>query len=213
MACPSRFDALRAQRLAKPVIVYVEQFRRHPLESDTAELYGRPTAISTPTAISIKSAQDKSDKPVYEIELTPEDGLYPLPYMAVQANGEAWKEVCASPGAPEEQARQGFYPDGSRPASRKSTGLAVTTMAMQQISSLATVDFFRGAAPGGYKKGLAAERRTDIGDGDQRHEVHPGKPQVEELRLLVQSPDRTPPSRFAAMRRSGRTARSATTAR
>src|SRR5882762_5760310 len=37
-----RFDALRAQRLAAPVTVYVEQFSAHPLERDAAELYGPP---------------------------------------------------------------------------------------------------------------------------------------------------------------------------
>ena len=163
---PERFDALRAQRLAKPVTVYVEQFSAHPLESDTAELYGPPDGYLDADGNFHKERQDKSDKPVYEIELTPEDGLYPLPYMAVQANGEAWEEVCASPGAPEEQARQGFYPDGSR-SFEEIDRLAVDHNGhASMISSLATVDFFRGAAPGGYKKGLAAERRTDIGDGD-----------------------------------------------
>jgi L-asparaginase len=39
---PLRYDALRPQRLAAPAKVYVEQFSAHPLESDVAELYGRP---------------------------------------------------------------------------------------------------------------------------------------------------------------------------
>src|SRR5688572_12801167 len=39
---PLRHDALRAQRLAAPATVYVEQFSAHPLESDVAELYGPP---------------------------------------------------------------------------------------------------------------------------------------------------------------------------
>ena len=34
---PARFDVLRAQRLAAPVTVYVEQFSAHPLEPDAAE--------------------------------------------------------------------------------------------------------------------------------------------------------------------------------
>src|SRR5512134_2907140 len=37
-----RFDVLRAQRLAAPVTVYVEQFSAHPLERDHAELYAPP---------------------------------------------------------------------------------------------------------------------------------------------------------------------------
>ena len=94
-ASPARFDVLRAQRLAAPVTVYVEQFSAHPLEADAAELYGPPDGY-------------------YQVELRPEDGLYPLPYMATQADGGAWEEECAFPDAPEPKARQGFFPDGSR---------------------------------------------------------------------------------------------------
>src|ERR1700756_4006343 len=36
------FDGLRAQRLAAPATVYVEQFSAHPLEADAAGLYGPP---------------------------------------------------------------------------------------------------------------------------------------------------------------------------
>jgi hypothetical protein len=35
--------------------------------------------------------------------------------MARQADGAAWEEECAFPGAPEDKARQGFFPDGARP--------------------------------------------------------------------------------------------------
>ena len=38
----ARFDVLRPQRLARPAVVYVEQFSAHPLEADAAELYGPP---------------------------------------------------------------------------------------------------------------------------------------------------------------------------
>lgn len=39
---PLRFDALRPQRLAAPVTVYVEAMSAHPLEQDMAELYAPP---------------------------------------------------------------------------------------------------------------------------------------------------------------------------
>src|SRR4030095_9278158 len=45
---PLRFDALRAQRLAAPVTVYVEQFSAHPLERDAAELTARPRRAVDP---------------------------------------------------------------------------------------------------------------------------------------------------------------------
>jgi hypothetical protein len=110
----TRFDALRPQRLAASVTVYVEQFSAHPLEADMAELYGPPDGYIDNAGHVHKERQSADDKPVYEVELRPEDGLYPLPYMATRADGSAWEEECAFPNAPEAKARQGFFPDGSR---------------------------------------------------------------------------------------------------
>src|SRR4051812_42135679 len=78
------FDALRAQRLAGPAKVYVEQFSAHPLEGDAAELYGPPDGYIGADSGFSPTRRSEADKPVYEIELKPEDGLYPLPYMALQ---------------------------------------------------------------------------------------------------------------------------------
>lgn len=84
---PAKFDVLRAQKLAAPATVYVEQFSAHPLEADAASLYGPPDGyISSDGSFRRDKAAD-SDRPVYEVELRPEDGLYPLPYMALQADG------------------------------------------------------------------------------------------------------------------------------
>ena len=93
-----KHDALRSQRLAAPAKVYVEQFSAHPLESDVAELYGPPDGYIGADGVFRKERQNAGDKPVYEIELKPEDGLYPLPYMATQADGSAWEEECTTPG-------------------------------------------------------------------------------------------------------------------
>src|SRR5215831_6726439 len=86
-----RYDALRPQRLAAPVKVYVEQFSAHPLESDMAELYGPPDGYIGANGEFRKEKLNGVDKPVYEIELRPEDGVYPLPYMARQSDGRAWE--------------------------------------------------------------------------------------------------------------------------
>ena len=88
---PMRFDVLRAQRLAAPVTVYVEQFSAHPLERDAAELYGPPDGYLDSAGVFHKERTGSSDKPVYEVTLKPEDGLFPLPYMARQANGQPWE--------------------------------------------------------------------------------------------------------------------------
>src|SRR5919198_2626302 len=98
---PLRFDALRPQRLAAPVTVYIEQFSAHPLERDAAELYGPPDGYVDAAGTFHKERRAAEDRPVYEITLTPEDGVYPLPYMARQASGAAWDDDCARPMAPE----------------------------------------------------------------------------------------------------------------
>jgi len=160
------FDGLRAQRLAVPAKVYVEQFSAHPLEADTAELYGPPDGYIGLDGTFRKARASDDDKAVYEIELRPEDGLYPLPYMATQADGNPWDEECVSPGAPAEKARQGFFPDGSRSFEEIDRfSIGVDGMA-SPISSLATVDFYRGAPSSGFTKGLPAHLRKDIGEGD-----------------------------------------------
>ena len=178
---PARFDVLRAQRLAAPVTVYVEQFSAHPLEKDAAELYGPPDGYLDAQGKFHKERQRPSDKPVYEVQLTPEDGVYPLPYMARQADGRPWEEECAEPGGPISRARQAFYPDGSRTfeeidrlgVGEKGTG--------NLISAKADIDFYRAVPPAGYTKGLPAGERTDVGEGDiepelRGHDFFPYKP-------------------------------------
>jgi L-asparaginase len=161
-----RFDVLRAQRLAAPTTVYVECFSAHPMEADAAELYGPPDGFLNAKGEFRKERSSPQDTAVFEIELRPEDGVYPLPYMARQANGQAWEEECVSPGAPADQARQGFYPDGSR-SFQEIDRLSVSPEGVGNlISSIADVDFYRMLPTAGYTKGLSAALRTDVGEGD-----------------------------------------------
>ncbi|HEV8016832.1 MAG TPA: asparaginase domain-containing protein [Stellaceae bacterium] len=161
-----KHDALRAQRLAAPAKIYVEQFSAHPLERDAADLYGAPDGYMDVDGHFHKDRRGPSDKPVYEIELKPEDGLYPLPYVAVQADGKPWEEECAVAFAPDELARQGFFPDGSRSFEDIDRMAIGADGKASMISAQATVDFYRLLPPGGYRKGLAAALRTDVGEGD-----------------------------------------------
>src|SRR5579862_2632611 len=161
-----RFDVLRAQRLAAPVKVYVRQFSAHPLEVDAAELYAPPDGYLDRDGAFHAQRQGDDDVPVYEIDLRPEDGLYPLPYMARQANGQAWEGDGTEPGAPADQNRQPFYPDGSR-LFEEIDRLGVGDEGVgNMLSGRADFDFYRAAPPSGYKKGLAAGLRTDKGSGD-----------------------------------------------
>jgi L-asparaginase len=97
---PAPYDVLRAQRLAAPVTAYIEQFSAHPLESDAAALYGPPDGYLNGDGVFHEQRTGEGDRPVYRVELRPEDGLYPLPYMARQADGSAWEQESAFPGAP-----------------------------------------------------------------------------------------------------------------
>ncbi len=165
-----RFDALRAQRLAAPAKIYVEQFSAHPLEQDAAELYGTPDGYIGADGTFSKSPRSADDKPVYEIELRPEDGLYPLPYMALQQDGKAWEEEGTVPLAPAGKNRQGFFPDGSRSfeeIDRLSVGVDGLAGV---ISAIADVDFHRVLPPAGYTKGQPASARSDVGEGDIHRE-------------------------------------------
>ncbi|HUK58764.1 MAG TPA: asparaginase domain-containing protein [Stellaceae bacterium] len=162
----AKFDALRAQRLAAPVKVYVEQFSAHPLERDAAELYGPPDGYLDADGVFHKERRSERDKPVYEIELKPEDGLYPLPYMARQADGRPWEEECTDPFAPAERARQGFFPDGSR-SFEEIDRLSVNMNGVaNSVSAQAEVDFYRLLPPAGFTKGQSAALRSDVGEGD-----------------------------------------------
>ena len=167
----ARFDALRPQRLAAPVTIYVEQFSAHPLERDAAELYGPPDGYLGRDGVFHKERRESGDTPVYEITLRPEDGVYPLPYMARQANGQAWESDASYPLAPAHLCRQPFYPDASRifeEIDRLGLGHQGTA---NMLSAKADFDFFRPAPSGGYKSGLPEAKRTDTGEGDISPEV------------------------------------------
>ncbi|HEX2185646.1 MAG TPA: asparaginase domain-containing protein, partial [Chloroflexota bacterium] len=161
-----RFDALRPQRLAAPVTLYIEQFSAHPLERDAAELYAPPDGYIDASGVFHRERQGPHDIPVYEVTLRPEDGLYPLPYMARQANGQAWEDDGPGPAAPAEQCRQPFYPDASRLfVEIDRLGIGDDGVA-SVLSAKAVFDFYRAVPSGGYTKGLPACARTDVGEGD-----------------------------------------------
>ena len=163
---PIRFDALRPQRLAAPVTVYVEQFSAHPLEADAAELYAAPDGYLDATGAFHKARTSDADRPVYEVVLDPSDGLYWLPYMARQRDGSPWDSECSYPLAPADLCRQTFFPDASRIIEEiDRIGLDETGHA-NMLSGKAEFTFFRAAPSAGYKKGMPADRRTDSGEGD-----------------------------------------------
>ncbi|TDE00708.1 hypothetical protein E1269_24860 [Jiangella asiatica] len=160
-----RFDQLRPQRLAAPVTVYVEQFSAHPLEADAAHLYGPPDGYLDDAGRFGTERRAPSDRPVYRIELRPEDGLLPLPYMGVRADGSAWDGDATGPDAPPDATRQPFYPDAAR-VFEEIDRLGYGEHAESNLLGRhADFDFFRVLPSGGYTRGLAEGERTDVGTG------------------------------------------------
>jgi hypothetical protein len=161
-----RFDALRPQRLAKAITAYVEQFSAHPLEDQAAHLYAPPDGYLNAAGEFNTERRDAADTPVYEVQLRPEDGLLPLPYMARQADGSAWEDDTVRPGARADESRQPFYPDAAR-IFEEIDRLAIDEHGHANVlSSQADFDFVRVLPPGGYPSGIAGDRRTDAGSGD-----------------------------------------------
>jgi L-asparaginase len=152
-------DSPRYQRLAAAVTIYIEMFTAHPLESDVRELYAPPDGYVNARGVFSREQKSASDKPVYAATLKPEDGLYALPYMGRQADGRAWEGAATRPGAPFAESRQTFVPDASRifEEIERNGG---------EILEKADFHFYRPVPSGGYTKGLAHARRTDVGDGD-----------------------------------------------
>jgi hypothetical protein len=103
---------------------------------------------------------------VFEVVLRPEDGLYPLPYMARQASGQAWEMDGAEKDAPAELCRVPFFPDGSR-LFEEIDRLGISDQGVGcLLSGKADFDFYRALPSGGYSRGRSAGERTDVGAGD-----------------------------------------------
>lgn len=162
---PLRQDAVRAQRLAAPVTVYIDYLTAHPLEEDSADLYAPPDGYLAPDGAFSEQAFE-GGRPVYRVTLDPSDGLYLLPYMGRQADGQPWEEACRYPNAPAEESRQTFYPDASRIYEEVDRFGLNSNGEASLLSSLADFDFYRPAPSGGWRKGRAAALRTDRGEGD-----------------------------------------------
>ena len=89
---PARFDVLRPQRLARPAVVYVEQFSAHPLEADAAELYGPPDGYLDATANFHKERQSPGDKAGVRSRAAP--GRWPLSAAVHGASGRRPRLGC-----------------------------------------------------------------------------------------------------------------------
>lgn len=166
------FDALRAQRLARPVTVYIEQLSAHPLERDVPELYAAPDGYIGQDGEFSEERRSREDIAVYEAELDPSDGLYLLPYMARKADGSPWDGDASNEFSGTRSIRQTFYPDACRLFEEIDRfGISRRTGLPNLLADRADFDFFRAAPSGGYTKGLKEAERCDVGEGDIPEEV------------------------------------------
>jgi L-asparaginase len=137
---PGRYDHLVPQLLYEPVKVKIRKYSAHPLEEDAKEVY------------------HDGGLDYYEVELRPDDGPYPLPYMARRANG-------SKTGTPFEETdlmdpdlryggRQFFYPDASRLFEEVDRTIAGRGEGGDGnfLNRMADFDFVRALPPGGYMK-------------------------------------------------------------
>lgn len=159
---PLPFDILRPQKLAAPTTVYVEQFSAHPLESDAADLYAPPDGYLNRNGDFLPEPRSGYDKPVYRVEIGPDDGYYPMPYMARQKDGSAWETDGLTKVSPRAESRQPFMPDGKR-TFEEIDRLGVSDLGLGSlVSRKAEVDFFRVAPSAGYLKGRPANGEAAI---------------------------------------------------
>jgi hypothetical protein len=160
----SHGGGVRAQRLAAPAVVYVEQFSAHPLEADAADVYGPPDGYLDEDgsfhAIEGTALPD-GRVGVYRIELDPTEGPLLLPYLARTRAGTPWVTNGLSPMAGEDEQRQTFYPDASR-LYEEIDRLGVSGEGHgNPLSRHAEFEFLRAAPSGGYRKGHPANGSTN----------------------------------------------------
>jgi L-asparaginase len=154
------------------VTVYVEAYSAHPLEADAAALYAPPDGWIDDAGTFHEQRPAAGGKPVHVVELTPDDGLLPLPYMGRQVDGSAWEDATTTDRAPATRSRQTFYPDASRifeEIDRLGVGGDGRPVL---LSTVADFDFYRAIPSGGWTQGRSSGDRSDVGVGDIEPEAN-----------------------------------------
>ena len=133
-----RYEHLVPQLLHEPVRVRIRKYSAHPLEADAASVYH----------------DDGND--YYEVELLPEDGPYPLPYVARRSDGsghsQPFEEADLFDPALDYGGRQFFYPDASRMFEEIDRTISGRDESGEGsiLDRKADYDFIRVLPPGGY---------------------------------------------------------------
>lgn len=134
----ARFDTLVPQYLEEPVDVKIRRFSAHPMEEDAVEVY--------------HDTGDTYD----EVTLRPEDGPYPLPYVARRDDeseqGTPFDTDDVTNPDIDYGGRQFFYPDASRIFEEIDRGIFGRERNGEAniLSKRAEYDFIRPLPPAGY---------------------------------------------------------------
>ena len=162
---------LRAQRVAAPVEIWVEQFSGHPLELDSIDLYAPPDGWIDEEGLIHDGATadvDPNWTPVLRVRLDPNDGPLLLPYVAKTRDGEPWSGNGLALDAGEDGQRQTFYPDGERLYDEIDRFSVDFEGLNRPLSKRARFEFFRPAPSGGYRN----HRRQAQGENTLRdHQI------------------------------------------
>lgn len=133
-----RFDHLVAQTLHEPVTVRIKKFSGHPLEEDAQSVY------------------HDDGKDYWEVELSPEDGAYLLPYVARRADGtpvgRPFEDTDTRNSEINFGGRQSFFPDASRLFADIDRGLSgrASDGGVNLLDRIADYTFVRALPPAGY---------------------------------------------------------------
>lgn len=161
-------EVLRPQRLAAPVTVLVEAFSAHPMEADAASLYAEPDGWIDTAGVLHRERPAHDATGVYVVELRPEDGLYPLPYVARRADGRSWEQAARRQDCSPADFVQTFFPDAARLYQEIDRfGIAGDGRSVGLRQS-AEFDFYRAAPSAGWLHGrpgsmAEASRRDEPG--------------------------------------------------
>ena len=143
-----RFAMMRSDRNASPLRrkSMSSNSRRIRSNSDRADLYAAPDGYLDQRRKLSSRAAGRERQARLRNRLNPDDGLYPLPYMARQATGAAGKKNASRPTLPPPARDRVSIPTDPAP-SRRSTASPQDGL-VGKVSGKAEVKFFRVASAG-----------------------------------------------------------------
>ena len=131
----------------------------------------RRMAISMSTARSIRSNVRHPISRFMKSSSSPKTDSIRCPMSRFRRMASRGKRSAPSPSRQMKEPGKAFSPMVHGASKTSIACRSGTDGTASQISALADVDFYRLLPPGGYRKGLPAALRTDVGEGDIEPEI------------------------------------------